>query len=116
MAGAALLEASKEFDPETEEKIFKINFTLGLGVIVLDENRQVIEFKSIAPANASEHGLTETEVDVYNSELDIINVVSDEFTKWYNENENENENDKVISPRYQTNGESNKTPYSISVS
>ena len=54
-----------------------------VGVIALDENRQVIEFKSIDPAHASDHGLTEAEVDIYNSGLPIINIVVDEFSKLY---------------------------------
>ena len=52
-----------------------------VGSIFLDENRQVIEFKSIDPVHASDHGLTEAEVDIYNSGLPIINVVVDEFFK-----------------------------------
>ena len=52
-------------------------------IIVLDENRQVIEFKSIDPAHASDHGVTEAEIDIYNSELPIINLVVDEFSKLY---------------------------------
>ena len=51
--------------------------------MVLDENRQVIEFKSIDPAHASDHGVTEAEIDIYNSELPIINLVVDEFSKLY---------------------------------
>ena len=58
-------------------------FVAFMGVIALDENRQVIEFKSIDPAHASDHGLTEAEVDIYNSGLPIINIVADEFSKLY---------------------------------
>ena len=54
-----------------------------IGIIALDENRQVIEFKSIDPAHASDHGVTEAEIDIYNSELPIINLVVDEFSKLY---------------------------------
>ena len=58
-------------------------FLAAAGFIVLDENRQVIEFKSIDPAHASDHGVTEAEIDIYNSELPIINLVVDEFSKLY---------------------------------
>ena len=54
-----------------------------VGLVLLDENRQVIEFKSIDPAHASDHGVTEAEIDIYNSELPIINIVADEFSKLY---------------------------------
>ena len=54
-----------------------------MGILVLNENRQVIEFKSIDPAHASDHGVTEAEIDIYNSELPIINLVVDEFSKLY---------------------------------
>ena len=57
---------------------------VGLGVAVLDENRQVVEFKSIDPSNASEQGLTEDEAIVYNEDLAIINLAYDEFSKRYN--------------------------------
>ena len=56
---------------------------VAIGIIALDENRQVIEFKSIDPAHASDHGVTEAEIDIYNSELPIINLVVDEFSKLY---------------------------------
>ena len=58
-------------------------FLAAIGFIVLDETRQVIEFKSIDPAHASDHGVTEAEIDIYNSELPIINLVVDEFSKLY---------------------------------
>ena len=95
-AGVLGQEVGKAVAEKTESSFAGVIVALGLAFVVLDENRQVIEFKPITPANASEHGLTETEVDVYNNELARINLVSDEFTKWYNENENDNDNDKVM--------------------
>ena len=60
-----------------------VGIAAAIGILVLDENRQVIEFKSIDPAHASDHGVTEAEIDIYNSELPIINLVVDEFSKLY---------------------------------
>ena len=60
-----------------------LGIAAAIGILVLDENRQVIEFKSIDPAHASDHGVTEAEIDIYNSELPIINLVVDEFSKLY---------------------------------
>ena len=60
-----------------------VGIAAAIAIIVLDENRQVIEFKSIDPAHASDHGVTEAEIDIYNSELPIINLVVDEFSKLY---------------------------------
>ena len=58
---------------------------VSLGFITLDENRQVVEFKSIDPSNASEQGLTEDEATVYNEDLAIINLAYDEFSKRYDD-------------------------------
>ena len=58
---------------------------IGVGLITLDENRQVVEFKSIDPSNASEQGLTEDEATVYNEDLAIINLAYDEFSKRYDD-------------------------------
>jgi len=56
-------------------------------VIILNENRQVIEFKTIDPVNASDYGLTETEIDDYNRNLPIINLVADDFSNRYSSGE-----------------------------
>ena len=56
----------------------------GVGLVLLDEDRQVLEFKSIDPSNASKHGLTKGEAIVYNEDLAIINLTYDEFSKRYN--------------------------------
>ena len=80
----AELTARDTWNLIAEEAGFKgLAATVFVGFAILDENRQVIEFKSIDPAHASDHGVTEAEIDIYNSELPIINIVVDEFSKLY---------------------------------
>ena len=55
-----------------------------LGWAFLDEDRQVMVFKSIEPSNASKHGLTKDEAAVYNEDLEEINLAFDEFSRRYN--------------------------------
>ena len=77
-----------EFKETIEPTMGFLTEFAALGLIFLDENRQVVEFKSIDPAHASNYGLTETELDVYyNSKLAIINVVLDDFSKLLHNNE-----------------------------
>ena len=57
----------------------------GLGVIFLDEDRQMVEFGSIDPSNASKYDLTEDEVVAYNEGLPGINLALDELSKRYND-------------------------------
>ena len=60
-------------------------FLIWSGLVLLDEDRQVLEFKSIDPSNASKHGLTEDEAAAYNEDLAEINLASDEFSRRYND-------------------------------
>lgn len=81
MGGTGVLDIQEYVAKRTESKA--AGFLAAIAIIGLDENRQVIEFKSIDPAHASDHGVTEAEIDIYNSELPIINLVVDEFSKLY---------------------------------
>ena len=56
-------------------------FLFGLGILALNENRQVVEFKLIDPSNASKYGLTEKDATVYNEGLPEINLALDELSK-----------------------------------
>ena len=52
--------------------------------VLLDEDRQVVEFGSIDPSNASKYDLTEYEVTAYNKGLPEINLALDELSKRHN--------------------------------
>ena len=71
---------------ETRKTVYNVIwYTIILACFVyLDEDHQVVEFGSIDPSNASEHGLTKKDATVYNEELAEINLAFDEFSKRYN--------------------------------
>ena len=51
------------------------------GLVLLDENHQVVEFGPIDPSSASQCNLTEDEMNAYNEQLAEINIAYDEFSK-----------------------------------
>ena len=55
-----------------------------LGTLFLDENRQVIVFKSLDPETATKYDLSIEQLEAYNTELSLINLASDEVASQTN--------------------------------
>jgi len=81
-----IVTLQKKADPGFERIVATlVGVGAGVGVIFLDEDRQMVEFGSIDPSNASKYDLTEDEVVAYNEGLPGINLALDELSKRYND-------------------------------
>jgi hypothetical protein len=59
---------------------------VAIGLIILDEKNADLKFKPLTQDNARLLGLTEEELDVYNSEVDELNLIKAEVEEQVSEN------------------------------